>query len=662
MKNCSKVVKVLYAILDHAICSCHHHQLINIFEFTFLSSFLVSSSLTEHNAKQLFYCKNLSHSPSSVHLPYFCFFFFFCFSSVSSSILLLLLLLVKGSNHSHFAFVSSKRKFHYHHPGDMNIMMQNLVERLRLLVGLNGWDYCIYWKLSEDQRFLEWLGCCCAGTEANQNPGEEHLFPVSSCRDTTYPHPRTKSCDLLSQLSTSIPIDNSGLHAQTLLTNQPNWVNYSNSLDPSSILEETIGTQVLISVPGGLVELFVTKQVAEDDQVIDFVTSQCIEAVNHPLSFNIDVNSMQSNPLLGDEKEGNNQFEPSEHVISMDHQRIGLCSSPLDLMQQFNYNQQNRMKSDGFSEGSFLHEKQTNPEEEEQDTYQKSLMGTDPQAKEKQEEEKELLKHAVGRSDSMSDCSDQNEEEEDGKYRRRNGKGNQSKNLVAERKRRKKLNDRLYNLRSLVPRISKLDRASILGDAIEFVKDLQKQVKELQDELEENADTESNCINGNNNNNNQYVGDAEQGKAQTVGTSENGYVYVSKQKQEDVIDKQTQQMEPQVEVALIDGNEYFVKVFCEHRPGGFVKLMEAFNTIGMDVVHATVTSHKGLVSNVFKVEKKDTETVEAEDLRDSLLELTRNRYRGWTHEMTPTSENVLAKDQIQLHNHHIGAYSHQFHT
>ena len=55
----------------------------------------------------------------------------------------------------------------------------------------------------------------------------------------------------------------------------------------------------------------------------------------------------------------------------------------------------------------------------------------------KQEEDKDLMKNVVGRSDSMSDCSDQNEEEElDGKYRRRNGKGNQSKNLVAERKRR----------------------------------------------------------------------------------------------------------------------------------------------------------------------------------------------------------------------------------
>ncbi|GFP89581.1 transcription factor bhlh93 [Phtheirospermum japonicum] len=61
--------------------------------------------------------------------------------------------------------------------------------------------------------------------------------------------------------------------------------------------------------------------------------------------------------------------------------------------------------------------------------------------------------------------------------------GQPSKNLMAERRRRKRLNDRLSMLRSVVPKISKMDRTSILGDTIDYMKELIERINGLQKEM-----------------------------------------------------------------------------------------------------------------------------------------------------------------------------------
>lgn len=492
---------------------------------------------------------------------------------------------------------------------------QYILEKLRSIVNLKGWDYGILWRLGADQRkrFLEWVDCCCGSQPRNCGEAEGLMFP-GSCRDLVVEHPKTASCDLLVQLPLSVPLD-FGIYAQTLLSNQPRWLNFCSNSAYSNGSQGIVGTKILVPMAIGVVEVFVAKQIPEDQDMIDCITSECsilLEQHTIALQSNMDTN------LLIDNSSFPNEFRVSRSIFrnntNLPHD-INVERVRLDL--PINYFQPLDHALDDMSEAA----KASN----EAGYFKFSAVNDEIVMK------NEVMKNEGGRgSESASDCSE-DEDLHGGKGNRRSrgsDKEPQSKNLHAERNRRKKLNDRLYALRALVPNISKLDRAAILGDAIEFVKELQKQVEDLKHELEGNYSDNGDDDQGTQNSR-KHACNYKNGNGNGGHLGLNSKPYERKSCLDLDNYHKLPQMEPQVEVAQLERNEFFVKIFCEHKSGGFLRLMEALNSMGLEVTSVNVTSFLSLVSNVLKVERKDSDFVEADQVRDSLLEITRYSSQGW---------------------------------
>ncbi|CAO2837985.1 unnamed protein product [Amaranthus hypochondriacus] len=65
-----------------------------------------------------------------------------------------------------------------------------------------------------------------------------------------------------------------------------------------------------------------------------------------------------------------------------------------------------------------------------------------------------------------------------------NGREEPLNHVEAERQRREKLNQRFYALRAVVPNVSKMDKASLLGDAISYINELKAKLQDFSSEKE----------------------------------------------------------------------------------------------------------------------------------------------------------------------------------
>ncbi|KAH7439661.1 hypothetical protein KP509_04G071300 [Ceratopteris richardii] len=154
-----------------------------------------------------------------------------------------------------------------------------------------------------------------------------------------------------------------------------------------------------------------------------------------------------------------------------------------------------------------------------------------------------------------------------------NEAGKSSRNLILERRRRKQLNERLYSLRTLVPKISKMDKASIVSDAIDYVRELQEQVETIQKDI----------------NRLQFYGSG----SQRLPSSNIGRISASKSKRKKLPDHQVLELD----VSNMEEQTYQLRIHCRNGPGVLVQLTKALESLDLEIMNANMTVLNGHVLN-----------------------------------------------------------------
>ncbi|XP_057806433.1 transcription factor bHLH35 [Salvia miltiorrhiza] len=158
-----------------------------------------------------------------------------------------------------------------------------------------------------------------------------------------------------------------------------------------------------------------------------------------------------------------------------------------------------------------------------------------------------------------------------------------SKNIVSERNRRRKLNERLYALRAVVPNITKMDKASIIRDAIEYIKSLQDEERRI---LAEISDLELN-------------GDFFEMDQEDVTN------FRSKPKRTKV-DKASSPIEVlEFRVSNMGENVVVVSLACSKRRDTMIRLCEAFESLKLKIITCSINAFSGRLFKTLFLEGND---------------------------------------------------------
>ncbi|KAF8008126.1 hypothetical protein BT93_K1958 [Corymbia citriodora subsp. variegata] len=174
--------------------------------------------------------------------------------------------------------------------------------------------------------------------------------------------------------------------------------------------------------------------------------------------------------------------------------------------------------------------------------------------------------------------------------------------VEAERQRREKLKQGFYALRSVVPKVTKMDKASLLSDAVGYIKELRSSIDELEGELKFLP---------------QKLGLSK--VASLFGGKTEMMSQVSKSRLSPSLNfvKGLSKMEVEVEVKVV-GDEAVVRVQSSNRDHPAARLMGALKELELEIHHASMSSVKGMMLQDVVI-RTPIGWASEESLRDAIL-------------------------------------------
>ncbi|KAK1323571.1 Transcription factor bHLH25 [Acorus calamus] len=155
--------------------------------------------------------------------------------------------------------------------------------------------------------------------------------------------------------------------------------------------------------------------------------------------------------------------------------------------------------------------------------------------------------------------------------------------IIAERKRREKLSQRFIALSAIIPGLKKMDKASVLGDAIKYVKQLQEKMKVLEEQTLKK--TVESVV---------FVKKSQLSMEDDISLSDENF------------DGKSNEALPEIEARLSDKN-VLIRIHCEKRKGVLVKALGEIEKFHLTVINTSVMPFGGFVYDITVIAQMEEE-------------------------------------------------------